>query len=153
MEQDTWFLLLVGLIGMLQNVLVAGLKRSSAAHGLPLKMDERIKETNVGEENEAAYVDEDHVIPALERADKLSSGVGKALVPLFFPVGLRPNQEWWNKGEATPRSVVTDHGNTIQQGQSDSVVSPSSRATKSAEAPGGIRTANESHATISRSPE
>ena len=82
MKEDTWFLLLVGLIGMFQNVWVAGSMRSSDGHGIPLKL--------------VGYFDTPKVEPALKAAEELYPGVGLALIQLFFPAGLRPEQtEFW----------------------------------------------------------
>jgi len=123
MEQDTWFLLLVGLIGMFQNVLVAGLKRDSAAHGLPLKFDGEIKvphPTKAHKTVVTSYIDQDHVLPALRSADEIRPGVGKGLIPLFFPIGLKPHQEWWNREEDNSGTSLAVPG-ILGQASGDSV--------------------------------
>ena len=86
MEQDTWFLLGVGVIGMAHNVVVAGFKRQPAAHGIPVREDESM---------EKSIVDDSHVFPAINEAERISPGVGLTLIPAFFPDGLRTKQEAW----------------------------------------------------------
>jgi hypothetical protein len=44
LPDHTWFLFGVGLLGMAHNVIVAGLKRDSKAHGIPLKIIPRQEE-------------------------------------------------------------------------------------------------------------
>lgn len=85
-EQDTWFLLGVGVIGMAHNVVVAGFKRHPKAHGLPVKNDEDMQNCTI---------DEDTVFPAIQLAETKCPGVGLSLIPFFFPDGLRQDQETW----------------------------------------------------------
>ena len=91
LEEDGWFLLGIGLVGMGHNVVVANWKRLSAAHGLPLRPE--------GPD----LVDRKSVFRALidvefERGEG-GKGVGKALIPIFLPAGLKDEQkkEWENK--------------------------------------------------------
>ena len=85
-EQDTWFLLGVGVIGMIHNVVVAGFKRHPKAHGLPVKDDENMQDN---------IIDENTVFPAIQEAETKFPGVGLSLIPFFFPDGLRQDQETW----------------------------------------------------------
>ncbi|KID86050.1 hypothetical protein MGU_06742 [Metarhizium guizhouense ARSEF 977] len=71
--EDSWFLLLVGAIGMAHNVYVASAARTSEAHGIPLKRLRGHWEfwgTNV--------------IGTLLRLEKTIPGAGYMLRPLFF---------------------------------------------------------------------
>lgn len=87
-KQDTWFLLGVGVIGMIHNVVVAGFKRTSNAHGIPVKEDETI---------EKSTIDEERVFPAIKEAERICPGVGLSLIPSFFPDSLRPDEATWKK--------------------------------------------------------
>ena len=88
LEEDTWFLLGVGVIGMFHNVVVAGFKRRPAAHGIPVREDVTM---------EKSTVDASRVFPAIKEAERISPGVGLVLITSFFPDGLRPDQEAWRK--------------------------------------------------------
>ncbi|THV03518.1 hypothetical protein K435DRAFT_817242 [Dendrothele bispora CBS 962.96] len=70
-EQHHWFLLLVGGIGMLQNVLVAGARRSPASRGIHLEQIEEFKGQKVM-----------HALMDVERA---YHRVGRSLLAEFFP--------------------------------------------------------------------
>jgi hypothetical protein len=58
LADHTWFLFGVGLLGMAHNVLVAGFRRDSEAHGIPLKLIPRREE----EIPHKPFVVEDHRI-------------------------------------------------------------------------------------------
>jgi hypothetical protein len=79
LTDQSWFLIAVGGIGMLQNIFVAGWSRKPEALGLPLKY-----KTVVGSPK---------VITAIIEAEKTVPKVGRALVGTFFPGGLFPSEE------------------------------------------------------------
>ena len=83
MKQDAWFLLGVGIIGMIHIVIFAGLKRRPKAHSIPVK------------EVKDGAIDKKNVFPAIQEAEKESPGVGLSLMPDFFPDSRRPNEETW----------------------------------------------------------
>ena len=67
---------------MIQNVIVAGFRRNTRAHSLPI-----IKDLEIDTD-----VDKTGGLAALKKAEGFSQGVCRALVPLFFPAGLKNNQ-------------------------------------------------------------
>jgi hypothetical protein len=85
LKQNTWFLLLVGGLGMGQNVVVAGARRKPSASGIHLKEVKEFKEHKVM-----------HVLMDIERE---YPGTGRSLLSTFFPdeKGLRRLEiDWWN---------------------------------------------------------
>ena len=72
-EADTWFLLTVGGVGILQNVVVAGARRTPAAFGIPLSFDGVIGRTRV--------------MDTLFAVEERYKGVGKSMVDTYFPGG------------------------------------------------------------------
>ena len=89
MDQSAWYLLLVGGLGMVQNVVVAGAKRGISTSGIHLEKIEEFKGKKVM-----------HSIMDLEEAYPT---VGKPLLNEFFPNagGLRPAEEKWWAGNKT----------------------------------------------------
>ncbi|OQE47580.1 hypothetical protein PENCOP_c001G03044 [Penicillium coprophilum] len=70
-QQDTWFLLAVGALGILQNVYAAGASRLPMAFGVPLEFVEVIGDLKV--------------MDTLFRVEDLYPCLGKSLLPVFFP--------------------------------------------------------------------
>jgi hypothetical protein len=79
LTDQSWFLIAVGGIGMLQNMFVAGWSRKPDALGLPLKYTTVIGSPKVS----AAIIEAERAFPT----------VGRALVGTFFPGGLFPSEE------------------------------------------------------------
>lgn len=79
LTDQSWFLIAVGGIGMLQNMFVAGWSRKPEALGLPLKYTTVIGSPKVS----AAVIEVEKAFPT----------VGRALVGTFFPGGLFPSEE------------------------------------------------------------
>ncbi|CEL10983.1 hypothetical protein ASPCAL14090 [Aspergillus calidoustus] len=79
---DSWYLIAVGGIGMLQNIFVAGLKRTPEAYGVPLDFVEVIGEVKV--------------MATLMEVEKKYEKLGKSMLGTFFPGDLRENEvrEW-----------------------------------------------------------
>ncbi|THU81968.1 hypothetical protein K435DRAFT_464847 [Dendrothele bispora CBS 962.96] len=102
LEQDAWYLLAVGTIGMVQNVIVAGARREMSTTGVHLKKIEVIEQLKVMD-----------TLMDLEVAYK---GVGKSLLKEFFPNDMRPAEDlWWSgnrvdydkeRGEKRPESML-----------------------------------------------
>ncbi|SCN95091.1 uncharacterized protein FFB20_09945 [Fusarium fujikuroi] len=69
-RQNTWFLLAVGGIGILQNMYVAGTSRSPEAFGVPLEFVEVIGEPKV--------------MDTLLEVEERYSRLGKSMLPTFF---------------------------------------------------------------------
>ncbi|EMD36095.1 hypothetical protein CERSUDRAFT_138853 [Gelatoporia subvermispora B] len=78
---DAWYSLLLGALGMMQNVVAAGAERTPGALGFHLE--------------KTADVYEEKVFKALQKAEDVESGTGIYLIPIFFTGGLRPHEEQW----------------------------------------------------------
>lgn len=79
LTDQSWFLIGVGGLGMLQNIFVAGWSRRPEALGMPLKF-----ETVIGSPKVSA---------AIMEVERSYPKVGRALVGTFFPGGLFPSEE------------------------------------------------------------
>lgn len=79
---DSWYLIAVGGVGMLQNIFVAGWKRTPAACGIPLEFID--------------VVGEPKVMKALMEVERRYEKLGKSMLGTFFPGDLRENEvkEW-----------------------------------------------------------
>ncbi|KAK7449707.1 hypothetical protein VKT23_013180 [Stygiomarasmius scandens] len=82
-QDNSWFSLAIGFIGMLQNVVAAGVRRDPAALGFHL--ENRIE------------IHKEKVFAALQEAEKREPKVGLALLDIFFPGGLRSEEEAWKQ--------------------------------------------------------
>ncbi len=78
-KDHSWYLIGIGLLGMVQNLYAAGAKRGSYAHGIPLEHEETFVSMKV--------------MQALEEVDHIHPGVGRCLLPIFFEQGLRPDEQ------------------------------------------------------------
>ncbi len=85
LKQDTWYLLAVGGLGMVQNVLVAGTERHISTSGIHL---EKVEE----------YQQED-VMDALMDLEEDYPTIGKSLVGELFPSSLHEAETRWWAGE------------------------------------------------------
>jgi hypothetical protein len=85
-KENTWFLLAVGGLGMMHNVLVAETPRKPKAFGLHLELLEVIGHRET--------------MQALMNLEDKHPGVGTSLVPTFFPGKLRDNEERFWKQKA-----------------------------------------------------
>ena len=82
-KNHTWFLVAVGALGMVHTIVIAGAPRKPEWFGVPLEY------CNVFANRK--------VIDALKAAETEYPGVGRAMLPTFFPAGLKPDEdEWWN---------------------------------------------------------
>ena len=79
LKQNTWFLLAIGSIGILQNIFVAGWKRSPKAFGVPLKY-----QTVIGKPK---------VMDTLFDVEEAYPGLGRSMLDTFFPGKLRTDEE------------------------------------------------------------
>lgn len=87
LEGDAWYLLAIGSLGMVQNVIAAGATRSADALGFHFM-----------EGTKDDVIKKDKVMQTLMKAEERESGVGLALLPLFFPGDLWPEeQEYWDR--------------------------------------------------------
>jgi hypothetical protein len=79
LTDQSWFLIAVGGIGMLQNMFVAGWSRKPEAIGIPL--------------NYVTVIGSPKVSAAIIEVERAFPTVGRALVGTFFPGGLFPSEE------------------------------------------------------------
>lgn len=94
LKQDAWYLMAIGALGMVQNVIAAAAVRSPAAHGLQL---EQIEEFKGGK-----------VMKVLQELEEYKAGVGASLVRVFFPGDLQENEKaWWDARKAGRDLVPT----------------------------------------------
>ncbi|THV03993.1 hypothetical protein K435DRAFT_817067 [Dendrothele bispora CBS 962.96] len=83
LKENAWYLLAVGSVGMIQNVIVAGARREIGTSGIHL---ERIEEFR-----------QEKVMDVLMDVECAYKSVGKSLVAEFFPSDLRPAEDlWWS---------------------------------------------------------
>ena len=121
-ESDTWYLLAVGSIGMVQNVCVAAAPRSTAAHGIPLERCRLLKTFGVksNPNGDKPPVPErlgmrPRAINVIQEVEESHPGVGLALLPEFFPGGLRDNEIAWRdhaKATVKDRRKAREKGTT-----------------------------------------
>ncbi|CAM6003689.1 unnamed protein product [Sphagnum balticum] len=83
LKQNTWYLLVIGGLGMIQNVVIAGVSRGPSAMGIHLTKIESIEQFKV--------------MDALMDLESYLEGCGRSLLPEFFNGKLRPAEEkWWD---------------------------------------------------------
>jgi hypothetical protein len=83
LRQHTWYLLLIGALGMIQNVVIAGVSRGPSAMGIHLTKVKSIQQVKV--------------MDALMDLELDQKGCGRSLLPEFFNGKLRPEEEkWWD---------------------------------------------------------
>ncbi|PNP86584.1 hypothetical protein FNYG_00076 [Fusarium nygamai] len=81
-RQNTWFLLAVGAMGMLHNIYVAGKSRPPEAYGVCLEF--------------VKVIGKHKVMDALFQVEEDYPGLGKSMLPTFFPGQLRDSElEKW----------------------------------------------------------
>ena len=121
LKQNSWYLLLVGGLGMGQNVVAAGARRKPSATGIHLKEDKEFKERKVM-----------YVLMDIERE---YPGTGRSLLSIYFPdeKGLRKLEiDWW-KGdrEGFDRKRAEDTNDHIITGSPDIAKVPPSALSSS----------------------
>ncbi|KAJ8125248.1 hypothetical protein O1611_g8391 [Lasiodiplodia mahajangana] len=79
LTDQSWYLIAVGLIGMLQNIFVAAWSRTPDAFGLPLKFQ--------------GVIGSPKVFTAILESERAYPKVGRALAGPFFPGGIYPKEE------------------------------------------------------------
>lgn len=90
LKQDTWYLLGVGFIGIVQNAVVGAVGRHPSAYGVHLDFVETIAQRKV--------------MPSLMEAESRYPGLGLCLLNTFFPGELRHDEEvWWDKARMMRR--------------------------------------------------
>ncbi|KAM6495081.1 hypothetical protein JOM56_009704 [Amanita muscaria] len=86
-NEDSWFLMAIGGIGMMHSVMVAGLPRRPEALGLPLEFETCIAQRKV--------------MATLMEVETKYPDVGASMLSIFFPGKLHKEEEiWWNSTPA-----------------------------------------------------
>ncbi|GJJ11132.1 hypothetical protein Clacol_005363 [Clathrus columnatus] len=80
---NTWYLCAVGAMGMVQNAIASGVRRKPGALGFHLE--------------EVHVVHNEKVFAALREAEDFEPLVGVRLTDIFFPGGIRPDEEAWKQ--------------------------------------------------------
>ncbi|KAJ5338424.1 hypothetical protein N7452_005152 [Penicillium brevicompactum] len=90
LQHNTWFLLAIGAIGMVQNIFVAGCYRRPESFGIPLDFCQVFGQSKV--------------MDTLFEVEESYSGLGRSMLDEFFPGTLRPHEinKWAEFG--TPRT-------------------------------------------------
>jgi len=85
LKQDTWYLVFVGAAGMAQNIFVAGARRSSASHGIPLNPIRADDGCVLTYGLRCKGSGRPRVMDVLREVETDIPGVGVALLYEFFP--------------------------------------------------------------------
>lgn len=83
LKENAWYLLIIGGLGMIQNMMVAGATRRTDTTGIHLEVVKTFEDGKV--------------MDALMDLESEYENVGKSLLEEFFPGKLRPEElNWWN---------------------------------------------------------
>ncbi|KAI0352192.1 hypothetical protein OH77DRAFT_1428723 [Trametes cingulata] len=92
-EQDGWYVLAIGGIGMVHNVVAAGAQRDLDALGFQVEKEGRREGEDV--------ISAPKMMHTLIEAEERIPGVGLTLLPMFFPGGLRADEQaYWDESRA-----------------------------------------------------
>ncbi len=116
LQQNTWYLLLIGGLGMIQNVVLAGASRRPSTTGIHLTKIKSIEQSKV--------------MDALMDLESYQEHCGRSLLPEFFNGKLRPAEEkWWDgsdteqyervRRERRPASLLTEENPPVQPAGND----------------------------------
>ncbi|KAI0159973.1 hypothetical protein GGR52DRAFT_171747 [Hypoxylon sp. FL1284] len=89
LTNHTWFLLGVGVLGMIHNILLSGWRLEPKTHGIPIAPYSALGRKRAGGERPK-------VMKVLMEAEKKFPGVGHALLPVFFP-GRHEREPWMDR--------------------------------------------------------
>jgi hypothetical protein len=110
-KDDTWFLLGVGVLGMIQNVWEAGRHRPSPSHGIPLTIGETFGRKKIEGKVPLAtkrWLSREPIYKSLDRPrgmlvlmylETFHHGIGESLVPEFFPKLNKQEETWWTRAK------------------------------------------------------
>ncbi|RYO80420.1 hypothetical protein DL766_007818 [Monosporascus sp. MC13-8B] len=100
-KANTWYLLAVGGLGMLQNIVVAAAPRTPEAIGLPIQLVTHSE----GPDSPGEVFAEPKVMWALMELESRHPRFGKFLKDDFFPGELRPwEKKWWDSEDRDERA-------------------------------------------------
>ncbi|KAI0324849.1 hypothetical protein GY45DRAFT_1331089 [Cubamyces sp. BRFM 1775] len=115
---DAWYLLAIGGLGMVQNVVAAGAERSASALGFHFAPFDKEKD----------LLHKAKVMDTLMAAEERQTGVGLAMLKLFFPGDLRPHEkQFWDKKRAEKAARETAAKGAIPPTMSEKPVSRDQR--------------------------
>ncbi|EKV11130.1 hypothetical protein Pdw03_7795 [Penicillium digitatum] len=103
-KDHAWYLLAVGGIGMMQNLITAGAPRQPEMLGIPIRLAMRLKSGNEASPIPMVFA-EFKVMHTLMELELDFKGAGRALLPEFFPGGSLQSWEekWWSSNEPDVR--------------------------------------------------
>lgn len=104
-QAHAWYLLAVGGIGMMQNLITAGAPRQPEMLGIPIRLAMRSNSRNEASPIPMVFA-EFKVMHTLMELELDFKGAGRALLPEFFPGGggLQSWEEkWWSSNEPDVR--------------------------------------------------
>ncbi|KAL8722715.1 MAG: hypothetical protein Q9225_000827 [Loekoesia sp. 1 TL-2023] len=93
-KQHTWFLVAVGTVGMVHTIIITGAPRKPEWFGVHLKYRDHFVRKRV--------------IDALKALDETYPGIGRSMLPTFFPNGVRGVDADWAAGKAKPGAASQD---------------------------------------------
>ncbi|KAF1953709.1 hypothetical protein CC80DRAFT_527113 [Byssothecium circinans] len=118
-KTGTWYLLAVGGMGMLQNLVVASAPRYPASMGFPIELAKmptpaassggKLSAIDDQQSEMPAIFAEEKVMWTLMEFDERFKGLGKQLVSEYFPGNLRPwEEQWWDSKDTVERKRLLD---------------------------------------------
>ena len=107
LQDNAWYILAVGSLGMLQNGVAAGARRVPSTSGIHLIHSKTIHDVKV--------------FKALQKAEAREKYVGVSLLPIFFPGGLKKEEEEWRQ----KRVAELEHLVPTDLGKNSSLTPPS----------------------------
>ncbi|KAL0063699.1 hypothetical protein AAF712_009391 [Marasmius tenuissimus] len=110
-REDARYLIAIGIIGMVHNVVAARRRYTPEAAGFHLEewilsheKDGPLLDAESGHEMvRENVIHNDKVFKALQLAEEVEEGVGVGLVPVFFPGNLREDEEEWFESKVSTR--------------------------------------------------
>ena len=96
-KEHTWFLLAIGTLGMVHTTVITAAPRRPEWFGIHLKYRESFVRRRV--------------IEALKAADEKYPGLGKSMLPTFFPNGVRAEEAEWAGRDGKSKLVPQDPSN------------------------------------------
>ncbi|KAG9254186.1 uncharacterized protein F5Z01DRAFT_622642 [Emericellopsis atlantica] len=110
---NTWYLLGIGGMGMLQNIVAAAAPRMPDALGLPVQLVMRGEGLGHDGETLGVVFAEPKVMWALMELEMWRKGYGRYLREEFFPGALRQwEQKWWDSVDVNERTRLLDDART-----------------------------------------
>jgi len=143
LKENTWFLMIIGIIGMAQNVWVAGRHQPSQAHGIPLQVNDtygkslKSKNPIPGLQARTKFSVSKRISDSIYTSSKQRKAmlilqdvefehptVGRALVTEFFPKDSWTGKEkaWWESAEKYSEYLKAKEKYDLEKEKYDSMV-------------------------------